>query len=123
MRCGRHDDIWVRQGDDVGFEVAITDDAGDPFDLSGILNAWFSMRREQDPVNVQVPVSCSVSGGGIVVSVPASLGVLTVALTREQTSAMYCGVWDTEVRLKQGDGSIETALEGYARVIPQVQSE
>jgi hypothetical protein len=118
VSCCCEDALLVRQGDDVSFDVAVLDGAGDPYDLSTVLGIFCVLHGCAGPTDVTITKTL---GAGIVVVAPASGGVFTVTLTRVDTASMKAGtVYELEIRLQVASGDVVTIYEGDAAIEPQL---
>ena len=111
-------DLYIRQGDDVTFSVAVVDDAGDPYDLSTILGASCVVKGSYGTADITLTKTL---GAGITVTAPGTLGELTVTLTRVNTATLKAGTqYALEMKLQLADSSVVTIVEGTAEVQPQL---
>lgn len=101
--------IVIDQGSTFEVTFDLTDENGDPLNLTGYTVS--SQLRKHYTSSNAVTFSCNTSG---------SNGNVTIALTANQTSSIINGRYVYDVELTNTDGTISRIIEGIATVTPQV---
>lgn len=102
-------DLELFESDDHEITVSVVDEAGVAVDLTGLLNAWFSVGKS---VKAVAPfVIQKTLGSGVAVVAPATLGKVKVTLSGADT-ALKQGTYYYELRLKDGAGKFSTVAHG-----------
>ena len=101
-------DLTIYRGDDYAHTVTVTDEAGDPVDVSG--STWAAQFRRHDRDETAVDFAIDATN--------AATGVIVHSLTAAQTADLPArGVYDLQ---RTTDGEVETYLAGDVTVTGDV---
>jgi len=105
------------QGSDIALELHLVDPAGNNKNLTNYTGAA-TMKRNYNSD------SADTTNFAFAINTPTTAGIVTLALTNQQTSALRAGkyVYDVELQYTDSNGSniIERILEGKIIVSPAV---
>jgi len=101
--------IIVDQGTTFSTDIYLTDDNGDPIDLSGYTGAS-KMRKHYTSSNAQ----------SFSVSLNSTYGYVTLSLTSSQTSDLTAGRYVYDVEVTSSSNVVSRIVEGIVTVTPQV---
>jgi len=105
-----HADIILDQGTTFNTLLNLTNDAGQPLDLTGF-NAYGQVRKWYTSSNT---ISFDVS-----IPEPTN-GIIELSLTANTTAAMWYGRYVYDVVTVDGGGSVTRVVEGILTVTPEV---
>jgi hypothetical protein len=113
-------DIEARRGDTETYDLAITDRAGDPVNLTGS-TVWFTAKRHTSDADDDAIITAT-QGDGLEIT-NAAQGELTLTLQPDDTSGLEDRLvrLEYDVQLKDGTGRITTPLTGKLYVHPDVR--
>ena len=105
--------LTIDQGATFNSDVTVKDSNGNAFDLTGY-TAQAKMAKGFSSTRTRTSMTCTIS-------TPATTGVVTLALTADQTSQLEEGryVYDLEI-LQTSSSTITRVIEGIITVRPQV---
>ena len=101
--------IIIDQGTTFSTVINLTDDNGDPIDLTGYTGDS-EMRKHYTSSNSQ---SFSISLGG-------TLGTVTLSLTSAQTANLTPGRYVYDVEVTSGSNVVSRIVEGIVTITPEV---
>ena len=105
--------LTLDQGATFNSDVTVKDANGNAFDLTGY-TASAKMAKGYSSTRTRTSLTCTIS-------TPATNGIVTLALTADQTGALDDGryVYDLEI-LQTSSSTITRVIEGIITVRPQV---
>ena len=105
--------LIIDQGANFSSDVTVKDANGNAFDLTGY-TASAKMAKGFSSTRTRTSITCTIS-------TPATSGVVTLALTADQTSNLDDGryVYDLEI-LQTSSSTVTRVIEGIISVRPQV---
>lgn len=101
--------LLIDQGSTFATSITITNDAGEPVDLTGYTGAG-QMRRHYSSLTY-IPLTINIS---------ANVGIVGITLSADQTTAIAAGRYVYDVELTTAAGVVSRIVEGVATVTPQV---
>lgn len=112
MAAGTYN-IIIEQGADFSKSLSLTDNAGDPFDLSDYSAVNGQIRRHYNSESVSATFTMSITGDGTAGQVAWGLGA-TATAAMEPADHLY------DVELVKNDGTITRLLQGSVEVRPNI---
>ena len=109
----------IHAGDDLTLQVSVTDDAGQPVNLTGAQVAWQASRGRADRFS-STAVLAKASGTGITVT-DAAGGVFEVDLAAADTAGLR-GAFYHEAKVTDAAGDKSTVFTGTMTVLPSLIS-
>ena len=105
--------LTIDQGATFNSDVTVKDANGNAFDLTGY-SASAKMAKGYSSTRTRTSITCTIQA-------PATNGIVTLALTADQTTALDEGryVYDLEI-LQTSSSTITRVIEGIITVRPQV---
>ena len=105
--------LTIDQGASFSSDVTVKDANGNAFDLTGY-TASAKMAKGYSSTRTRTSLTCTIS-------TPATNGIVTLALTADQTGALDDGryVYDLEIE-QSGTGNVTRVIEGVITVRPNV---
>ena len=105
--------LTIDQGASFSSDVTVKDANGNAFDLTGY-SASAKMAKGYSSTRTRTSITCTIQA-------PATNGIVTLALTADQTTALDEGryVYDLEI-LQTSSSTITRVIEGIITVRPQV---
>ena len=105
--------LTIDQGAPFSSDVTVKDANGNVFDLTGY-SASAKMAKGYSSTRTRTSITCTIQA-------PATNGIVTLALTADQTTALDEGryVYDLEI-LQTSSSTITRVIEGIITVRPQV---
>ena len=104
----------IHAGDDLVIPVTVTDQAGQPVDLTGATAAWQAARGTPEKFS-KTPALSKATGSGIVLTDPAS-GTFEITLAAADTEGLR-GVFYHEAEVTDAGGNRATVLAGTMTVL------
>jgi DUF4097 and DUF4098 domain-containing protein YvlB len=101
--------ITIDQGANYSTSIDVTDDAGDPVDLTGYTGAA-QMRKHYTSTNAH----------SFTVSIANASGVVTLSMNAAVTGNISPGRYVYDCELTDGDGTVSRLIEGIVTITPQV---
>lgn len=101
--------IQIDQGTTYSTNIDVTDDNGDPVDLTGYSGAA-QLRKHYTSSNAHA----------FAVSIANAAGVVTLSMTANVTANIVAGRYVYDCELTDGDGTVSRLIEGIVTVTPQV---
>lgn len=101
--------IIINQGTTFSTTINLTDDNGDPIDLTGYTGRS-QMRKHYTSSNSQ----------SFTVSLNSSQGIVSLALTASQTANLTAGRYVYDVEVISGANVVSRIVEGIVTVTPEV---
>jgi hypothetical protein len=101
--------IIIPQGSSFSTTFSLTDENGDPLDLSGY-SAASQMRKHHTSSNAV----------SFTIELVANAGTIGISLTANQTANVVSGRYVYDVETTDGTGAVSRVVEGIATVTPQV---
>lgn len=104
--------LVIDQGTTYSTDLNLTDDNGDPLDLTGysansVIKKWYTS-------STSIPFTTAIN---------ASAGVVTLYLSANQTSAIVPGRYVYDVDLTDLSGAVSRVVEGIITVTPSVSAK
>ena len=105
--------LTIDQGASFSSDVTVKDANGNAFDLTGY-TASAKMAKGYSSTRTRTSLTCTIS-------TPATSGIVTLALTADQTTSLEDGryVYDLEI-LQTSSSTVTRVIEGIITVRPQV---
>ena len=105
--------LTIDQGASFSSDVTVKDANGNAFDLTGY-SASAKMAKGYSSTRTRTSITCTIQA-------PATNGIVTLALTADQTTALDDGryVYDLEI-LQTSSSTVTRVIEGIITVRPQV---
>ena len=105
--------LTIDQGASFSSDVTVKDANGNAFDLTGY-TASAKMAKGYSSTRTRTSLTCTIS-------TPATSGIVTLALTADQTTSLEDGryVYDLEI-LQTTSSTVTRVIEGIITVRPQV---
>lgn len=104
--------ITIDQGTTFSTTVDLTDENGDPINLSAY-TPTAQIRRWYTSSNVSAIFVANTGTNALA-------GVITLSLTSSQTANLYCGRYVYDVNLTDASNTVTRVLEGIVTVTPRV---
>jgi DUF4097 and DUF4098 domain-containing protein YvlB len=101
--------IQIDQGTTYSTNIDVTDDNGDPVDLTGYSGAA-QLRKHYTSTNAH----------SFTVAIANASGVVTLSMTANVTANIAAGRYVYDCELTDGDGTVSRLIEGIVTVTPQV---
>lgn len=101
--------IQIDQGANYSTSIDVTDDAGDPVDLTGYTGAA-QMRKHYTSTNAHA----------FTVAIANASGVVTLSMNATVTANITAGRYVYDCELTDGSGTVSRLVEGIVTVTPQV---
>lgn len=114
--------IFLTQSDDLVYDVAMSTEAGAPYDLTGS-TLWFTAKRRRSDADAGALVKLYwVSGGSAdgISSDDQTTGEVVIRLSPAQTAAFVQAAHYWDLQLKDAAGVIRTIDSGVVVVLPAV---
>lgn len=103
--------IVIDQGTDFSTSITVTDDAGDPVDLTGYTASGQVRKHYTSNTSYDFTMSFDT---------PRSSGVLTFSMPRSVTEAIEAGRYVYDVEITSGANTRSRLVEGIVTVTPEV---
>lgn len=112
MSAGTYN-IVIEQGADFNKSLSLTDNSGDPFDLSNYSAVNGQIRRHYNSETVSANFTCTITGDG-------TAGQIAWGLNATGTAAIEPADHLYDLELVANDGTITRLLEGSVTVKPNI---
>lgn len=113
----KYEELFFDQGSDVAVEIHVTDQNNEPKNLLDY-SVEAKMKRTYNTPDSDATIF------NAVIAEPPEDGIVTLALTNQQTDALKAGryVYDVEISFDDSDGNtvVERILEGKIEISPSV---